>query len=267
MKSLQHGTYFGDENRQLSLPGLLLTDLVYTHDYVDWHYHEHAYFAYLLAGGLGVTDRKQSHQLQTGGLLYHYSEEAHCNHKPDIYTRSFHLEIHQDWFSRYEQKPLKASGSRLVEHPQQQLLFEQIYRESCLMDEDSRLSIDALALQLMSHMDYPLVSKQHPKPSWIKRLQAILHEETQVLALDELAKIVGVHPVYLCQEASRYLGCTMGKYRRKLKLMRALTAMRNAQSSLTEIAYDNGFTDQSHFCRVFKQYLGYSPLQYRKKFL
>lgn len=267
MQSLNQGTYFGQFQRRINLPNLLLTEAEYTYDYVDWHYHEQAYFTYLLAGQLRETDRKQTHQLQTGSLLYHYREEAHCNHKADLYTRGFHLEINQNWFAQFDQNADQTAGSHLIRHPHQHLLFEQIYRESCLMDEDSPLSIDALVLQLMNHMVCPLVSINQPKPRWIKNLQAILHEEMQVLALDDLAKIVGVHPVYLCQEFSRYFGCTMGEYRRKLKLMTALASMRNAQFSLTEIAYESGFTDQSHFCKVFKQYLGYSPLQYRKKFL
>ncbi|MEM6348776.1 MAG: helix-turn-helix transcriptional regulator [Bacteroidota bacterium] len=263
MQALKLGAYFGKSNRRLNLPDLLLTDLVYTHNYVDWHYHEHAYFAYLLTGQLGVTDRKQTHHLETGSLHYHYSEEAHCNHKPDVFTRGFQLEIHQNWFARYDQKPQKEVGSRLIKHPQQHLLFEQIYREFLLYDEEASLSIDALVLQLMGED-----SKQiFQGPSWRNKLQNILHEETQSLSLEEIAKFLNVHPVYLCQESARVLGCTMGQYRRKLKLSRALTAMRNAQSSLTEIAYNSGFSDQSHFCRTFKQAFGYSPLQYRKKFL
>ncbi|MEL7530394.1 MAG: helix-turn-helix transcriptional regulator [Bacteroidota bacterium] len=267
MQALKLGSYYGESNRQLSLPDLLLTDLVYTHNYVDWHYHEHAYFAYLLKGQLGVTDRKQTHQLETGNLHFHYSEEPHCNHKPDIFTRSFHLEIHQNWFKRYDQKPHKEAGSRLIMHPQQHLLFEQIYRESYLKDADANLSIDALVLQLMSHMATHDTVYQPQSPLWLKRLESILHEETNSLSLGQLAELLDVHPVYLCQESSRVLGCTMGQYRRKLKLTRALTAMRNAQSSLTEVAYMSGFSDQSHFCRVFKQVFGYTPLQYRKKFL
>jgi AraC-like DNA-binding protein len=34
--------------------------------------------------------------------------------------------------------------------------------------------------------------------------------------------------------------------------------------SLTEIAYLTGFSDQSHFTRIFKQHTGKSPLTYRK---
>ncbi|WP_062546157.1 helix-turn-helix domain-containing protein [Rufibacter tibetensis] len=36
-----------------------------------------------------------------------------------------------------------------------------------------------------------------------------------------------------------------------------------ASGRLTEVAFDNGYADQSHFTRVFKSYTGLSPKQYR----
>ncbi|MEL1244526.1 hypothetical protein AAEO56_09655 [Flavobacterium sp. DGU11] len=38
MKQLQKGQFFGQTNTTISLDGITLTDTVYTHDKVDWHY-------------------------------------------------------------------------------------------------------------------------------------------------------------------------------------------------------------------------------------
>ena len=40
--------------------------------------------------------------------------------------------------------------------------------------------------------------------------------------------------------------------------------MKQNQYSLTEIAYLTGFSDQSHFTRIFKQHTGKSPSAYKK---
>jgi AraC-like DNA-binding protein len=37
----------------------------------------------------------------------------------------------------------------------------------------------------------------------------------------------------------------------------------NQYAKLSDIAYDNGYSDQSHFIRSFKKFTGFSPLQYQ----
>ncbi|WP_431213961.1 helix-turn-helix domain-containing protein [Puia sp. P3] len=48
-----------------------------------------------------------------------------------------------------------------------------------------------------------------------------------------------------------------------MKIHRAMQAIQNRNSSLTGIAYDFGFSDQSHFSRTFKKIAGISPRQYQ----
>jgi AraC-like DNA-binding protein len=38
----------------------------------------------------------------------------------------------------------------------------------------------------------------------------------------------------------------------------------NGSDNLSDIAYDHGYSDQSHFIRTFKEFAGLSPLQFRK---
>ncbi|MEZ0130207.1 helix-turn-helix domain-containing protein [Flavobacterium sp. LBUM151] len=43
--------------------------------------------------------------------------------------------------------------------------------------------------------------------------------------------------------------------------------MQNSTYTLTEIAYMTGFSDQSHFTRIFKLHTGKNPSSYRKNAL
>lgn len=52
MEHLQKGTFFGQTNETILLDGITLTDTVYTHSKVDWHYHENAYFTFILEGNV-----------------------------------------------------------------------------------------------------------------------------------------------------------------------------------------------------------------------
>jgi AraC family transcriptional regulator len=44
----------------------------------------------------------------------------------------------------------------------------------------------------------------------------------------------------------------------------SFTLLQKTDLTLTEIAFDCGFSDQSHFIRVFKEVTGYSPGKIRR---
>jgi AraC-like DNA-binding protein len=49
------------------------------------------------------------------------------------------------------------------------------------------------------------------------------------------------------------------------KYLHAVKLMHFTNESLTSVAYDSGFFDQAHFCRIFKSYAGITARQYRQK--
>jgi len=59
----------------------------------------------------------------------------------------------------------------------------------------------------------------------------------------------------------KYFGCTIGEYRRKLKVEKALEPVKYSRLSLTAIAYQAGFADQSHITRTCKELTGWNPKQ------
>lgn len=60
MNLLHTGEFVRQTNETLQVNGLTLTDTEYTHAYVDWHYHENAYFTFILQGGVKRATEKRS---------------------------------------------------------------------------------------------------------------------------------------------------------------------------------------------------------------
>ena len=106
-------------------------------------------------------------------------------------------------------------------------------------------------------------------PEWAKELKAIIqdHIDTNLsLTLKGISESLDVHPSYLSREFSKYFDdLSFGDYIRKLRIEKATTLLKGSQYSLAEIAYITGFSDQSHFNRIFKKNLGITPSQYRRK--
>ncbi|OGX87404.1 AraC family transcriptional regulator [Hymenobacter lapidarius] len=108
-----------------------------------------------------------------------------------------------------------------------------------------------------------------PPPAWTTQLREVIqdHLDTNLsLRLTEAADTVQVNPSYLSREFARYFdNLSFGEYIRKLRIEKALQLLDTTAYSLGEIAYLTGFSDQSHFTRIFKQHTGQSPSAYRKK--
>jgi AraC-like DNA-binding protein len=69
----------------------------------------------------------------------------------------------------------------------------------------------------------------------------------------------------LSREFSKYFNkLSFGDYIRKQRIEKAIELMQTKKYSLTEIAYLTGFSDQSHFTRIFKKHTGKNPSSYRK---
>ena len=107
---------------------------------------------------------------------------------------------------------------------------------------------------------------QKKTPDWVKELKDIIQDQIDMnLNLTEISKSLDIHPSYLSREFSKYFNnLSYGEYIRKLRIEKAVQLMQTPKYSLTEIAYLTGFSDQSHFTRIFKQHTGKNPLAFKK---
>jgi AraC-like DNA-binding protein len=113
-----------------------------------------------------------------------------------------------------------------------------------------------------------LKQKTGKVPGWARELREIIQDQIDTnltLNLKELSQTLNVHPSYLSREFSKYFNdLSFGDYIRKLRIEKAIHLLNESKHSLAEIAYLTGFSDQSHFNRIFKKYTGKKPSEYRK---
>jgi len=81
--------------------------------------------------------------------------------------------------------------------------------------------------------------------------------------LGDVAKEVGVSPVYLTQVFRRVEGMPLYRYQLNLRLARALDLL-GKYDDLTMLALDLGFSSHSHFTFAFRKAYGRSPVEFRR---
>lgn len=264
MKELKKGEFYGNHYQKSSFDNGIITDTKYTHKKVDWHYHENPYFTYLIEGKLFEANKKESYYLKPGSLLFHNWQDAHYNIKPDEYTRGFHIELNKNWFDKYELNGNNVEGSIKLENPIIKGTFNRIFIESKVNDTFSKLSIDSSLVEIFNTIERPHFTKKDKQPAWVSTLRDFLMDDHIAPSLTELGALLQIHPVHLSREFSTYFGVTLGQYCRLLKLNKAISLINTRKFSMTEVCYNCGFYDQSHFIKTFKNYFGYTPLKVLK---
>jgi AraC-like DNA-binding protein len=104
-------------------------------------------------------------------------------------------------------------------------------------------------------------------PLWAKELKEIIQDQIDTnISLKQLSLNLDINPAYLSREFSKYFdNLSFGDYIRKHRIEKAIEYLNNSNYSLTKIAYLTGFSDQSHFTRIFKKHTGQNPSVYRKE--
>lgn len=116
-----------------------------------------------------------------------------------------------------------------------------------------------------------LKNKKGKTPTWVKDLKHMIQDYMDAqynIELRQLSEALELNTSYLSREFPRHFdNQSFGEYIRNARVQKALDLLQNSSYTLTEIAYMTGFSDQSHFTRVFKQQIGQSPSNYRKNTL
>ena len=150
-----------------------------------------------------------------------------------------------------------------------ELLYDALYSWATYLvhEKHTQQPFEALLVQVLNNF----IRKQkgtEKMPAWAKEMKEIIQDQVDTnlsLNLKEISKDLNVHPSYLSREFSKYFeNLSFGEYIRKLRIEKAIQLMETPAYSLTEIAYLTGFSDQSHFTRIFKKHTGKNPSLYRK---
>jgi AraC family transcriptional regulator len=264
MIALKEANYLGRVEHFRAYKGIIASVTSYPdQSYAEnLHYHDTLHMSLVLKGG-NLEKRKQ-HTIERfpGKVTFYDPGEPHRSTHTLTGSRHVNLELRSGLIEQYDIK-LNAAMLTSQKASEAQFLMLQVYKALLLADSESLLDVEAITLQLL----YLSVQQNRvkTKPSWVDRVDELLQDcWNERLTLHDLAKVAQLHPVNLSAWFSRYFGCTIGEYRRKLKVEKALPIIANTSLTLTVIANQCDFSDQSHFIRTFKQLTGWTPKAYRQ---
>ncbi|WP_367566915.1 AraC family transcriptional regulator [Lacrimispora sp.] len=146
----------------------------------------------------------------------------------------------------------------------EQLLKEQ-EQASIFHEEMMSTILNMLSLTLVQLIQQEQTVAVPEEQSWMGNVINYIHNHyAEDLKLENLAQIFYISPYYLCREFKRHTNRTITQYINITRIMNAQRMFMETDKNVTEISRSTGFSNITHFNRVFKNVTGMTPSGYRK---
>ena len=258
---------YGKTVEQKQVSEFILTERVYPPFFrTPNHAHESALFCLVLKGNYTETYGLKKRECLPSTVLFHACDDPHAEYFHEDGGHSFIVEINKNWIENVRDRvpiPNISANFRTGNLP---LIGAKLYKEFKQFDSLSPLIIEGLMMEITGETARQYSKKKkYKKPIWLDKAESYLRERfSESFSLKEVAEFVGIHPVYLAQTFRKFNQMTVGNYVRNIRLENARRQLIYTDLSLTDISYKSGFSDQSHFTRLFKREFGTTPREYRQ---
>jgi AraC family transcriptional regulator len=118
---------------------------------------------------------------------------------------------------------------------------------------------DDLTTEFLAQVDRRLRGRVSPPPPWLERIREMVHDGTRAASVAELAREAGVHRVHVARSFRDHYGISVSSYARRVRVQGALHLLATSTLSLSQLALQAGFADQSHLTREVRALIGQTP--------
>ncbi len=230
------------------------------------HSHELAYVSIVLKGRYAEHCHGKTWEHEAGQLIFHVPGESHWDHMHEEAVHVLNVEVTSSQLARLKTYGIAPTSRMVFEDGYMVQLGRKLHRELQNSDPASRLALEGLSLELLAEVFRVQALRAEERPGdWPSHIMEILQSRyKEPLTMGELASLVGVHPVSIARAFRRRYLCSVGEYVRRLRVEAACHEIVNSDLPIVEVATRSGFFDQSHLCRMIRQYTGMSPSALRK---
>ncbi|OKP80738.1 hypothetical protein A3844_27025 [Paenibacillus helianthi] len=138
--------------------------------------------------------------------------------------------------------------------------WKQVMRQETMRD-----LLHYTAEYLQEVCEYSLLKRSGKSSEVIERVRLLIGQRyAENLSASDIAEGVYLSPTYVRLLFKQETGETLFEYLTKVRIEQAKHMLRNPQNKLYEVCYAVGYTDPSHFSKLFKKITGSTPSAFRE---
>ncbi|OIQ50419.1 HTH-type transcriptional activator RhaS [Pseudodesulfovibrio hydrargyri] len=260
--------------RDPDLPGVEVRRSTYHAEAFRTHVHEAFSIGFIEQGRTTFDLEGSAYTATVGRVVFIGPHMAHaCNPDPDS-NMAYTMFYIDPALLLAVARELFGSDARLPRFPEPVVddprLVERLRAlQRAIADEADRLERESLLVQGLAEA---ITRHGEPGPARevrsggrdaVKAVRAYLTDHlAEKVSLDELARAAGMSRYHLLRVFQAATGLPPHAYQNQLRVDLGKRLLAQGMP-VSQAALETGFTDQSHFTRVFRQYTGATPGQYR----
>ncbi|RDY32177.1 helix-turn-helix transcriptional regulator [Lachnotalea glycerini] len=235
------------------------------------HYHDYFELYYLESGQRYHMVQDRSCCMNTGEFIIFPPYKMHHSYGDNdvafkrlvVYFKTEAIMIHEIT----EKLKVSARVYRLADRSEIYSLLKEILKEQ----EKNDIYSDEAMQMLLNHLLIKIVRLEGAevevdKQNRITQIIHYLHKNyTENITLDMLASQFYLSTYYLCREFKHYTNSTIIQYINHIRISQAQLYLMETDKSITQISSEVGFSNVTHFDRVFKTITGISPSAMKKQ--
>lgn len=237
------------------------------------HMHEYCEIYVNLTGNVSFVVEKNVYSVKSGDIIITKPYEYHhCIYHDDSehlhYWIMFSIDENPELFSFLTQKKLGVSNHIRLSEGKMQKFLEHCDKLSLAPDDDP---INALAVffKVLSYIEegmekYIIKDTNVGIPQNMKSILAYVNKNfASIHSVSEIADIFSISISTIERYFKQYLSITPKQYLEDKKLQQACLLLRQ-NFSVTDVCFEVGYDDYSHFITIFKKKFGTTPLKFKK---
>lgn len=127
-------------------------------------------------------------------------------------------------------------------------------------------SVDAQVDILSTYLLKEIQANSRHIDKTVEQALSLIIKSDGTISLSDLRSILQVSERSFERKFKQAVGVAPKLFSRICRFQASLRQLRNNKfNKLSDIAFDREYSDQSHFIRTFKQFAGFSPIQYQKQ--
>ena len=244
---------------------------VWKHPNYPKHLHKHLEFAYVADGTMKVLINHETRTLSAGDCVLIYPNQIHAyastgevelmliiadmDYMDDFFDELNYQELESPFFQKSQ---LSQYGNYILD-----LLHVSAYEQN--IPSATQKGMLTVLLSDIFHTQPMRHKMTHTELNLTEKILLYINENIRFpLSAKTLAKDLGISTYYLSHLFARELKMSFPSYVAHQRLNLACDLLRDTNRSVTDIAYDVGFTSMRTFLRCFKTQYNCTPTEWRQ---
>ena len=242
------------------------------HPKISPHWHEHLELLFIINGKGRIHSDQHVFDVMPGDCVVFNCNEYHFS---DPFPRNFEylvLLLDPSIWKHTDMNDTVCFENFVREPEVLEQLFLEIDAEYSRMENGFRFAVIGNVYKIMRHLIKYYTKKQEMALSTAeyRKMEAITesvkyinNHYKEILTIGELAELVNFSESYFAHSFKEIMGISVVNYINALRIKKARILLLTSDFSISEIAELTGIGNTNYFSRIFKQYCGLTPREYR----